>query len=184
MNTKNALFQDYKRYENKLPKIRNILLLSLIHSGFRAVVLYRFGFYLRKIKLRYMAVVVEKIMHHLCNCWISTKSIIGEGFLIAHVGCIVIGGDTIIGKFCDIRQNTTFGGNYSKTINGRTKPIVGDYVSIGAGAVIIGPIEIGSNSIIGANSVVTRDVSPNTIVSGVPAEFVKKKWDPSTGRKL
>lgn len=178
------LCKDYRRYRKNKSTPINMIVLSLIHSGFRAVVLYRFGNYLRKIRLRYLAVIIEKIMHHACYCWISTKATIGEGFLIAHVGSIVIASDTVIGKFCDIRQNTTLGGNYSKKINGRTKPIIGDNVSIGTGAVIVGPVEVGSNSIIGANSVVTRNVLPNTIVSGVPAKVIKKKWDESTGRKL
>jgi acetyltransferase-like isoleucine patch superfamily enzyme len=54
---------------------------------------------------------------------------------------------------------------------------------VGAGAVILGPVKVGSNSVIGANAVVTKDVPENVIVGGVPAQIIKDKWDESTGRK-
>jgi len=124
-------------------------------------------------------------MHHLCHCWISTFAEIGPGFYIAHVGSLVIGQETRIGRNCDVRQNVTFGGNFNKRDDqGRSQPLVGDNVSFGAGAVVIGPIKVGSNSIVGANSVVTRDVPENVIVSGVPAVVLKDKWDKESGRGL
>ncbi|HUV41694.1 MAG TPA: DapH/DapD/GlmU-related protein [Sedimentisphaerales bacterium] len=105
--------------------------------------------------------------------------------MIAHVGGIVIGGSTKIGKNCDVRQNVTFGGNFNKTDSqGLQQPCVGDNVSFGAGAVVIGPVKIGSNSIIGANSVVTRDVLEGVIVSGIPAVVIKQRWHQNSGRKL
>ena len=55
--------------------------------------------------------------------------------------------------------------------------IIGDYVWIGANVFINGGIEVGENSIIGANSVVTHNVSPNSIVGGVPAKLIRKKAD-------
>ena len=68
--------------------------------------------------------------------------------------------------------------------DGRSQPWVEENVSVGAGAVIIGPIKIGANSIIGANSVVTRDVPGNTIVSGIPAKVIKTRWDEDEKRNL
>jgi serine O-acetyltransferase len=62
--------------------------------------------------------------------------------------------------------------------------MLGDNVSVGTGAVIIGPINVGTNSIIGANSVVTKNVPENVIVSGIPAVVIKERWNEESGRRL
>jgi len=173
---------DYRRYGAGSPNVLGFLFRAAKKAGFRAVMLYRVGYWLRRHNCRFFAAVVERIMHHLCHCWISTNAEIGSGFLIAHVGGIVIGGSTKIGKNCDVRQNVTFGGNFNKTDSqGLQQPCVGDNVSF---AVVIGPVKIGSNSIIGANSVVTRDVLEGVIVSGIPAVVIKQRWHQNSGRKL
>jgi serine O-acetyltransferase len=178
--TLSHIFLDYKRLRNKEKKgsFFKYMYLFVSNAGFRAILLYRLGryFYLRKIPL--FPGFCQRLMHHLCHCWINVSAKIGPGFLIAHVGGIVIGGSTIIGKNCDIRQNVTFGGNFNKTSSdSRTQPVLGDNVSVCPGAVIVGPITIGSNSIIGANSVVTSNIPENVIVSGIPAKIIKERWD-------
>lgn len=181
----NNLRQDYLRFGKGQPNLLKYMCRAIFSAGFRAIMLYRIGYWFREHHLIILAVLVERVMHHVSHCWISTKARIGPGFVVAHVSGLVIGGATQIGSNCDVRQNVTFGGNYSKKHpSGRQQPVVGDNVSVGAGAVIIGPITIGSNSIIGANSVVNRDVPENVIVFGVPAKVIKEKWDESTGRKL
>ena len=64
------------------------------------------------------------------------------------------------------------------------QPLLEDNVSIGAGACILGPITIGAQSIIGANSVVSRDVPAGKIAFGIPAKVIKDIWNEHTGRKL
>ena len=61
---------------------------------------------------------------------------------------------------------------------------MGDNVSVGVGAVILGPVLIGSNVIVGANSVVNRDVPENVIVFGIPARVIKERWSEDSGRKV
>lgn len=179
------LTQDYLRYGVDKGGFCACLLKAVTNAGFRAVMLYRIGHWLRQHHCRSFAVIMERIMHHSCHCWIATSAEIGPGFLIAHVGGIVIGGSVKIGKNCDIRQNVTFGGNFNKIDSeGCSQPVLGDNVSVGAGAVIIGPVKIGSNSIVGANSVATRDVPENVIVGGVPAVVIKGRWSEDSGRKL
>tara|TARA_B110000003_G_C16601840_1_gene515946 strand:+ start:1098 stop:1676 length:579 start_codon:yes stop_codon:yes gene_type:complete len=174
------IFLDYKRFRNKEKKgsLFKYLYLFFSDAGFRAILLYRTGRYFYLLQVPFIPGICQRLMHHLCHCWINVGAKIGPGFMIAHVGGIIIGASTIIGKNCDIRQNVTFGGNFNKiSSDNRTQPIIGDNVSICVGAVIAGPIRIGSNSIIGANSVVTTDIPENVIASGIPATVIKDRWD-------
>jgi serine O-acetyltransferase len=180
-----TLEQDYRRYSQRKGNLWRYAYKAAANAGFRAVCLYRLGAWLLQHNLRTLAGMTERVMHHACHCWISVTAEIGPGLLIAHVGGLVIGGKTRIGQNCDVRQNVTFGGNFSKVAeDGRTQPWVGDQVSVGAGAVVLGPVRIGSNVIIGANSVVTRDVPDNVIVFGVPAEVIKERWSEGSRRGL
>lgn len=183
---KQNIIRDYQRYKTNKPSLKNFLILFISKVGFRAVVLYRLSrYFLYHSNFKFLASLLLRLMRHLCHCYINPTAEIGPGFLISHVGSIVIGSNTRIGKNCDIRQSTTFGGNFNKKDkNGRTKPWVGDNVSVGAGAVIIGPVNIGDHSIIGANSVVTKDIPSNVIASGIPAKVIKKIWSEDSGRKL
>jgi serine O-acetyltransferase len=155
-----------------------ILFEAIRNAGFRAVFFYRIGHWCRLHKMGFAAVFIERLMHHLCHCWISTVVDVGPGFVIAHVcGIIVDGVAGPIGKNFSIRQNVTIGGNYGKNINGRTQPLIGDNVSVGPGASILGPIAIGSNTIIGANTVVTTDIPENSVVGAFRAEVIGKRAD-------
>jgi putative colanic acid biosynthesis acetyltransferase WcaB len=100
---------------------------------------------------------------------IEDSTQIGFGFCVYHGQSLIINKDTIIGKFCVVRQNTTIG--IAK--KGGACPIIGDNVTIGANSVIIGEIKIGNNSIIGAGSVVIKDVPDNSIVAGNPAKVIR-----------
>lgn len=179
------LKKDFLRYSKSEACFCGVLRLIAAKPGFRAVFLYRLGHALRKRKLFFLASICQRVMHHACHCYISISAEIGPGFLIGHVGGIVIGAKATIGSNCDIRQNVTLGGNYNrKDEEGRSQPTLEDGVSIGAGACILGPVRVGPNSIIGANSVVTRDVPENVIVSGIPAKVLKEVWARNSERKL
>ncbi|MGB2964138.1 MAG: DapH/DapD/GlmU-related protein [Anaerolineales bacterium] len=177
------LEQDYQRHSKQPGNLWRYLYKAAAHDGFRAVLLYRLGVWFKQHNISFLASMCQRLMHHLCHCWISVSAEIGSGFLIAHVGAIGIGGGTQIGKNCDVRRNCSIGGNFSKVDeHGRSKPRIGDNVSIGVNAVITGPVRVGSNSIIGANSVVNRDVPENVIVFGVPAKIIGERWNPGMKR--
>jgi len=178
------LEQDYRRIAKYKGNLGRYLYKAGSDAGFRAMFLYRLGVWFKNHQMRFLASMCQRFMHHLCHCWISVEAEIGPGFLIAHVGGIGIGGGTIVGKNCDARRNLSLGGNYNKRdTNGRSHPWVGDNVSFGIGAVVSGPVRIGSNSIIGANTVVTRDVPENVIVFGVPGKVIKERWPEDSGRR-
>lgn len=95
---------------------------------------------------------------------------IGKGIRVFHAQGIVINSKTIIGKNVTIRHNTTIGNAKSDG----TCPKIMDNVNIGANTVIIGDITIGEGAVIGAGSVVIRDVPPHSIVAGNPAKIIKQ----------
>lgn len=97
---------------------------------------------------------------------IGHKSRIGKNILFPHMHNIVIGEFAKIGDNCIIYQDVTIGQNKGKY------PCIGNNVIIYAGAKIIGDIDIGDNAIVGANSVVTKNVPKSTIVAGIPAKAI------------
>ncbi len=165
-------------YSHLLPKqvgLGRIVFEALRNAGFRAVVFYRIGYWFRKHRMGFMAAIIERFMHHLCHCWILTQSDIGPGFVIPHVSGILV--LVQAGKNLTLRQNVMLGGAYRKSKGQQTNPILGDNVSISAGASILGPIKIGSNTIIGANTVVSTDIPENSVVGAFRAEIVAKTDD-------
>lgn len=105
------------------------------------------------------------------GCWIPGTATIGRGVVFGYWGLgIVVHNDAKIGHRCHICQNVTIGRNANKS----GVPILDDDVYVGAGAVILGEIVIGSGAVVGANSVVTRSVFPGEIVAGAPARVIGK----------
>jgi serine O-acetyltransferase len=149
-----------------------ILFEATRNAGFRAVFLYRMGHWYRRHNMHFPAAVIERLMHHLCHCWILTQSEIGPGFVIAHVSGILV--LVKAGKNLTLRQNVTLGGAYRKTKGQQTNPILGDNISVSPGAQILGPITVGSNTVVGANTVVTTDIPENSVVGAFRAEVIAK----------
>ncbi len=84
--------------------------------------------------------------------------------------------DVVIGEYVEIAPNVSLFTHDSSVLPVKKSPIViDDHVYIGTGAIILCGVKIGKNSVIGAGSVVTKDVKPNTIVVGVPAKVIKKQ---------
>lgn len=95
----------------------------------------------------------------------------GHGLSITHYGGIIINLNSLIGNNVTIMHGVTIGNKVPFSVKA---PKIADNVFIGANAIIIGDLNIGENSVIGAGSVVTKDVAPNTIVAGNPACLIKQ----------
>ena len=103
---------------------------------------------------------------------ISPKTKIGGGLRLPHWGGgIVIHSNAIIGENCEIMQNVTVGNNALKSRD--DVAIIGDRVTLCAGSKVIGSVSIGDNVVVGANSVVVKDIPTNTIVAGIPAKIIR-----------
>jgi serine O-acetyltransferase len=101
---------------------------------------------------------------------IEPETHIGSGFYIGHFGCIFVAPDVTIGDNCNISQGVTIGRTYRGLRAG--VPVIGNSVYIGPGAKIIGNVKVGNNVAIGANCVVTKDISDNGVVVGAPGRVI------------
>lgn len=140
------------------------------------------------------AILMQRISHNLylrgqykiarlINYWsrvltgadIHPGATIGKGFFIDHATGVVIGETTIINDNVSIFQGVTLGG--VSTSKKKRHPTIGNNVTIGANASVLGDITIGDNVKIGAGSVVVKDVPPNTTVVGIPGRVVKRNGE-------
>lgn len=99
---------------------------------------------------------------------------IGQGLILFHGQGLVINDGTVIGENCTLRHNTTIGNKKLSDGTFSNCPTIEDNVDIGSNVVIVGPITIGKNSIIGAGSVVVKDVEAFSVVGGNPAKIIKR----------
>jgi len=106
----------------------------------------------------------ERRLYYKYHCEISRMSKIDESVEFTHPISVIIGSRAIVEEKCLIYQNVTIGANFNK--NNNEMPYIRKNTKIGAGAKLIGGIEIGENCIIGANAVVTKSVPKNSIVYG------------------
>ncbi len=158
-----ALIEDYKCYRD-----------GLLAQGFWALQFYRFGAlrfkYKSKILRTPIAVIyifLSKISQIFFGIYIGSHAQIGRRLVIEHFGGIVIHDQAIIGDDVIIRQGVTIGNRRLDAPN--EVPIIGNRVSVGAGAKILGHVFIGDDVEIGANAVVLNDVPSKSIAVGVPA---------------
>ena len=101
---------------------------------------------------------------------IHPGAVIGHGVFIDHGMGVVIGETSVIGDNCLLYQGVTLGGTGKQV--GKRHPTLQDNVVVGAGAKVLGAITVGSNTRIGAGSVVLRDVDADSTVVGVPGRVV------------
>jgi len=152
------------------PAARNILEIVLCYPGFHAILFYRISSWFWAHKLYLLGRLVSHAGRFLTGIEIHPGAKIGKKFFIDHGMGVVIGETTEIGDNVTLYHGVTLGGTTWKKI--KRHPTIGNNVVIGTGAKVLGPVKIGDNSKIGANSVVVNEIPPNSIVVGIPGKVV------------
>ncbi|WP_066827077.1 serine O-acetyltransferase EpsC [Clostridium tepidiprofundi] len=157
---------------NNDPAARTVLEVLLLYPSIHAIILYRIAHFLYNHRMFFLARALSQFSRFLTGIEIHPGAKIGKGLFIDHGMGVVIGETTEIGNNVTIYHSVTLGGTGKD--KGKRHPTVENNVIIGAGAKILGPINIGANSKIGANSVVLSDIPPYSTAVGIPAKIVKK----------
>ncbi|EOR94086.1 Serine acetyltransferase [Arcticibacter svalbardensis MN12-7] len=124
---------------------------------------------LMKILLMPYLIIYKLIFEWILGIEIPYNLNIGKGFVVWHGPGLIIHRNSIIGSNCTLRHATTIG---NKGFSNIECPKIGNNVNIGAHVCILGNIIVGDNAIIGAGSIVIKDVPSNAVVAGNPARIV------------
>jgi serine O-acetyltransferase len=155
----------------------------LLHAkGFLAIQAHRFAHALWKADRRELALHIQGCASRALQVDIHPAARLGAGVLFDHATGIVIGETTVIEDNVSILQNVTLGGTGKE--QGERHPKIRHGVLIGAGATVLGNIEIGANARIGAGSVVLKPVAPGTTVAGVPARVLRQHGSVEPSRTM
>ena len=155
------------------PAARSMMEVRLCYPGLVALRSHRRAHALYRKGHTLLARWISQRARHKTGIEIHPGAQIGRRVFIDHGDGVVIGETTIIGDDVTIYQGVTLGGT-GKDV-GKRHPTIGSNVTIGAGAKVLGPINIGSNVKIGAAAVVLKDVPDNCTVVGNPGRIVQKK---------
>ena len=145
--------------------------------GFRAIAVHRFGNWRMRIGSKIVrapfSVLYRMMFRHVRNHYgieLPYSAVVGRRVVIEHQSCIVIHGNSVIGDESIIRQGVTLG---NKTLaSPLDAPTLGKRVNVGAGAKILGAVNIGDGASIGANAVVLQNVPAGAVAIGIPARIV------------
>jgi serine O-acetyltransferase len=150
-----------------------------MRPGFQAVALHRFGTWRMGIGPKALRVpfsaVYKALYQGVRNFYgieLPYTARIGRRVVIEHQSGIVVHGHTAIGDDCILRQGVTLGNRRSD--RPQDAPQLGERVSVGAGAKILGAVVVGSDAQIGANAVVLSDIPPGGLAVGIPARLVPR----------
>ncbi|PSB10748.1 serine O-acetyltransferase [filamentous cyanobacterium CCP2] len=152
------------------PAARHWLEVLCCYPGFHALLLYRLAHWLHDRHVVFFPRLISHLGRFLTGIEIHPAATIGKGVFIDHGMGVVIGETAIVGDYCLIYQGVTLGGTGKET--GKRHPTLGQHVVVGAGAKILGNIQIGDYARIGAGSIVLRAVPPHCTAVGVPGRNI------------
>jgi serine O-acetyltransferase len=160
---------------NRDPAAPHPLDVILSYPGFHVLGFYRVSNFLWRLGFTIPARFMAHIGRFLTGIEIHPAATIGKNLFIDHGMGVVIGATAVIGDHVLLYQGVTLGGkggNGGEGKNTKRHPTISDYAIIGAGAQVLGNINIGTGAKVGANAVVTFDVPDNAVVVGNPAHII------------
>lgn len=151
------------------PAARSTAEIVLVYSGLHAVWSHRLAHKLwQRPALRTPARVISQVTRGVTGIEIHPGATIGRRFFIDHGMGVVIGETAEIGDDCMLYQGVTLGGRSLEQT--KRHPTLGNGVTVGAGAKVIGPVTLGDHSAVGANAVVVKSAPEHSVLVGVPAK--------------
>jgi serine O-acetyltransferase len=154
------------------PAARSRTEVALLYSGVHAVWAHRVSHALWRREHHFAARAISQVARSVTGVEIHPGARLGPGLFIDHGMGVVIGETAEVGQDVTIYHGVTLGGTSLEP--GKRHPTVGDRVTIGAGAKVLGPIDVGHDSRIGGNAVVVRHVADNSVVVGVPGQVIAR----------
>jgi len=170
-----AIARDFRIIFDRDPAARNWLEVALLYPGFQALVLHRVAHWLWNVGLPFVPRLISHVARALTGIEIHPGATIGSGVFIDHGMGVVIGETAIIGDLALIYQGVTLGGTGKES--GKRHPTLGNGVVVGAGAKVLGNIQLGNNVRVGAGSVVLREVPSDCTVVGVPGRILYRSGE-------
>jgi serine O-acetyltransferase len=165
-----SIRRDIQAARERDPAATSTLEVIFAYPGFHARQLHRIAHGLHRRGLRLPARVISHLSRATTGIEIHPGAEIGDGLFIDHGMGVVIGETSVIGDDCHLYQGVTLGGSSTKRV--KRHPTLGNGVIVGAGAKIIGAVNVGDGAKIGAGSVVVTNVPANATVVGVPGHIV------------
>jgi len=167
-----TLRRDIQSVFDRDPAARSRLEVLVCYPGLHALWGYRIGHWLWTRRMKLAGRAVSQSVRFFTGIEIHPGATIGRDFFIDHGMGVVIGETAEIGDCVTMYHGVTLGGTSLQ--KGKRHPTIGDRVTIGAGAKVLGPIEIGADSRIGANAVVVKPAPPNSVIVGVPGQIISR----------
>lgn len=161
---------DLMAIHDRDPACHRLLQPILYFKGYQAIQAYRIGHFLWRRGQRDLAYFFQMRISEIFGVDIHPAARIGKGIMVDHAHSIVIGETAVVGDNVSMLHSVTLGGTGKEEQD--RHPKIGNGVLIGAGAKVLGNLQVGDCSRVAAGSVVLQDVPPNTTVAGIPARVV------------
>ena len=171
------LLQDWHRYSDNPPTWKAVLSALLFNAGFLAVFLFRMSQLLQARKRTFRSKLVRRLNLALNAAELSPDAVVGPGLFVVHPYGVGIGGGCKLGKDVTLYQGVSLG---AKTLGFRGEERVTDYPQIGDGVIlyahvlVYGPVQVGDETVVLGNSVVSSDLPGHATYGGIPAKEIRR----------